>query len=115
MDEMVPTSSMVLSSRVEASSNRLAQGGTSNVEASRMVYEAATSMYQASLFSATMMAHSDFSPATVFKMAATMCKLGNSTVAKALGGGGGRESRGHDARATFGSHTCQDHARETRD
>jgi hypothetical protein len=31
-----------------------------------------------------MMAHPDFSPAAVFKMAATMCEMGNSTVAKAL-------------------------------
>jgi hypothetical protein len=75
---------MVLPSRVEASSNRLARGGTSNVETSRMVYEAGTLICQASLFSATMMAHPDFSPTVVFKMAATMCELGNSTVAKAL-------------------------------
>jgi hypothetical protein len=31
-----------------------------------------------------MMSHVDFSPAAVFKMADTMCELGNSTVAKAL-------------------------------
>jgi hypothetical protein len=49
-----------------------------------MVYEAGTLICQASLFSATMMAHPDFSPTVVFKMAATMCELGNSTVAKAL-------------------------------
>jgi hypothetical protein len=84
LDEMVPTSSMVLPSRVEASSNRSAQGSTNNVEASRMVNKAATSMCQASLFSATMMAHPDFSPAAVLKMAATMCELGKFTIAKAL-------------------------------
>jgi hypothetical protein len=67
LDEIVPTSSMVLPSRVEASLNRSARGGTSNVEASRMVYEAATSMYQASFFSATMMAHPDFNPMAVFR------------------------------------------------
>jgi hypothetical protein len=49
-----------------------------------MVYEAATSMCQTSLFSTTMMAHPDFSPAAIFKMAATMYGLGNSMVAKAL-------------------------------
>jgi hypothetical protein len=49
-----------------------------------MVYKAATSICQASLFSATMMAHPDFSPAAVSKMVATMCELVNSTVAKAL-------------------------------
>jgi hypothetical protein len=31
-----------------------------------------------------MMAHSDFSPTVVFKMAATMCEMGNFMVAKAL-------------------------------
>jgi hypothetical protein len=80
----VPTSSMVPPSRVEAPSNRSAQGGASHVEASRVVHEAATSVCQASLFSATMMAHPDFSPTAVFKMATTMCEMGNSTVAKAL-------------------------------
>ena len=54
------------------------------MEAPRMVYEAATLMYQASLFSATMMAYLDFSPTVVFKMVATMYELGNSIVAKTL-------------------------------
>jgi hypothetical protein len=80
----VPTSSMVPPSRMEAPSNRSTEGGTSYGEAPRVVHEAATSMHQASLFSTTMMAHPDFSPAAVFKMAAMMCELGNSTVAKAL-------------------------------
>jgi hypothetical protein len=84
LDEIVSTSSMVPPSRVEASSNRSARGVTSNVEALGVLYEAATSVCQASLFSANMMAHPDFSPAAVFKMAATMCELGNSTTAKAL-------------------------------
>jgi ABC-type iron transport system FetAB permease component len=75
---------MVPPSRVEAPSNRSTQGGTSHVEASRVVHEAATSECQASLFSATMMAHLDFSPTAVFKMAAMICTMGNSTVAKAL-------------------------------
>jgi hypothetical protein len=69
---------------VEAPSNRSAQRGARHVEALRVVHEAATSVCQASLFSATMMAHPDFSLATVFKMAATMCELDKSTVAKAL-------------------------------
>jgi 2-methylcitrate dehydratase PrpD len=84
LDEMVPSSSMVPPSRVEAPSNQSVQGSASHVEASRVVYEAATSVCQASLFSATMMAHPDFSPAAVFKMAATMCEMDNSTIAKAL-------------------------------
>jgi hypothetical protein len=80
----VPTSSMVPPSRIEASSNRSARGSARNVEAIGVVYEAATLVCQASLFSATMMVHLDFSLAAVFKMATTMCELGNSTVAKAL-------------------------------
>jgi hypothetical protein len=80
----VPTSSMVPSSRVEAPSNRSAQGSISHVEVLRVVHEAAALVCQASLFSATMMAHPDFSLAAVFKMAATMCTMGNSTVAMAL-------------------------------
>jgi hypothetical protein len=41
-------------------------------------------IYQASLFFAAMVFHSDFSPATVFKRAATMCESGHSTVATTL-------------------------------
>jgi hypothetical protein len=80
----VPTSSMVPPSRMEALSNQLARGGARNVEASGVVYEAATLVCQASIFSATMMVHPDFSPTAIFKMAATMYELGNSMVAKAL-------------------------------
>jgi hypothetical protein len=84
LDEMVPTSSMVPPSRMEALSNQLARGGARHVEASGVVYEAATLVCQASIFSATMMVHPDFSPTAIFKMAATMYELGNSMVAKAL-------------------------------
>ena len=77
-------SSIVLPSRVEASSNRLARGGGRNVEALEVVYKTAALACQASLFSATMMSHMDFSPAMAFKMATSMYKLGNSTLAKAL-------------------------------
>jgi hypothetical protein len=41
-------------------------------------------IYQASLFSAAMVSHSDFSPAAVFKRASTMCESGHSTVATTL-------------------------------
>jgi hypothetical protein len=41
-------------------------------------------IYQASLFSAAMVSHSDFNPAAVFKRAATMCESGHSTVATTL-------------------------------
>jgi hypothetical protein len=54
------------------------------VEASGVVYETATLVCQASLFSATMMSHMDFSLVALFKMVGTLCELGNSTVAKAL-------------------------------
>jgi hypothetical protein len=49
-----------------------------------VVQEAASLIYQASLFSAAMVSHSDFSPATVFKRAVTMCESGHSTVATTL-------------------------------
>jgi hypothetical protein len=49
-----------------------------------VVQEAASLIYQASLFSAAMVSHSDFIPAAVFKRAATMCESGHSTVATTL-------------------------------
>jgi hypothetical protein len=84
LEDMVPTTSKVYPSRVEASSNRPSQRGAKPPKASGMVQEAASLIYQASLFSAAMVSHSDFSPAAVFKRAATMCKSGHSTVATTL-------------------------------
>jgi hypothetical protein len=49
-----------------------------------VVQEAASLIYQASLFSTTMASHADFSPAAVFKRAATMYESGHYTVAIAL-------------------------------
>jgi hypothetical protein len=46
--------------------------------------ETASLIYQASLFSAAMVSHSDFSPAAIFKRTATMCESGHSTVATTL-------------------------------
>jgi hypothetical protein len=84
LEEMVPTTSMVYPSRVEASSNRPSQRGAKSTKASGVVQEAASLIYKASLFSAAMVSHSDFSPAAVFKRAATMCESGHSTVATTL-------------------------------
>jgi hypothetical protein len=84
LEEMVPTMSMVYPSRVEASSNRPSQRGAKPTKASGVVQEAASLIYQASLFSAAMVSHSDFSPAAVFKRAATMCESGHSMVATTL-------------------------------
>jgi hypothetical protein len=84
LEEMVPTTSMVYPSRVEASSNRPLQRGAKPPKASRVVQEAASLIYQASLFFAAMVSHSDFSPAAVFKRAATMSESGHSTVATTL-------------------------------
>jgi hypothetical protein len=84
LEEMVPTTSMVYPSRVEASSNRPSQRGAKSTKALGVVQEAASLIYQASLFSAAMVSHSDFSPAAVFKRAATMCESGHSTVATNL-------------------------------
>jgi hypothetical protein len=81
LEEMVPTTSMVYPSRVEASSTRPSQRGVRPTKASGVVQEAASLIYQASLFSATMVSHSDFSPAAVFKRAATICESSHSTVA----------------------------------
>jgi hypothetical protein len=75
---------MVYPSRVKASSNRPSQRGTKPTKASEVVQEAASLIYQASLFTAAMVSHSNFSPATVFKRAATMCESGHSTVATTL-------------------------------
>jgi hypothetical protein len=84
LEEMVPTTSMVYPSRVEASSNKPSQRGAKPTKASGVVQEAASLIYQASLFSAAMVSHLDFSPATVFKRAATMCESGHYTVATTL-------------------------------
>jgi hypothetical protein len=75
---------MVYPSRVEASSNRPSQRGAKPTKASRVVQEAASLIYQASLFSDAMVSQSDFSPAAILKRAATMCELGHSTVATTL-------------------------------
>jgi hypothetical protein len=84
LEEMVPTTSMVYPSRVEASSNRPSQRGEKPTKASGVVQEAVSLIYQALLFSAAMVSHSDFSPAAVFKRAATMCESSHSTVATTL-------------------------------
>jgi hypothetical protein len=84
LEEMVPTTSMVYPSRVEASSNRPSQRGAKSTKASGVVQEAASLIYQAPLFSSAMVSHSDFSPTAVFKRAATMCESGHSTVATTL-------------------------------
>jgi hypothetical protein len=81
---MVPITSMVYPSRVEASSNRPAQRGAKPTKASRVVQEVASLIYQASLFSAAMASHVDFSPAAIFKRAATIYELGHYTVATTL-------------------------------
>jgi hypothetical protein len=49
-----------------------------------MVQEAASLIYQASLFSAAMVSHADFSPVAIFKRAATMCESGHYMVATIL-------------------------------
>jgi hypothetical protein len=84
LEKMVPTTSMVYPSRVEASSNRPTQRGTKPTKASGVVQEATSLIYQASLFSVAMVSHSDFSPAAVFKRAATMYESGHYTVATTL-------------------------------
>jgi hypothetical protein len=80
----VPMTSMVYPSRVEASSNRPTQRGAKPTKASGVVQEATSLIYQASLFSAAMVSHSDFSLAAVFKRAATMCESGYYTVTTTL-------------------------------
>jgi hypothetical protein len=60
LEEMVPTTSMVYPSKVEASSNRPAQRGAIPTKALGVVQEATSLIYQASLFSAAMASHADF-------------------------------------------------------
>jgi hypothetical protein len=84
LEEMVPTTSMVYPSRVAASSNRPSQRGEKSTKASGVVQEAASLIYQASLFSAAMVSHLDFSPAAIFKRATTICESDHSTVATTL-------------------------------
>jgi hypothetical protein len=80
----MPTTSMVYPSREEASSNRPAQRGAKPTKALGVVQETTSLIYQASLFSAAMASHADFSPAVVFKRAAPMCESGHCTVAATL-------------------------------
>jgi hypothetical protein len=75
---------MVYPSRVEASSNRPTQRGVKPTKALGVVQEAASLIYQASLFFAAMASHADFSPAAIFKTVATMCESGHYTVATTL-------------------------------
>jgi hypothetical protein len=75
---------MVYPLRVEASSNRPAQRGAKSTKALGVVQEAASLIYQASLFSAAMVSHAGFSPTAVFKRAATMCESGHYMVATTL-------------------------------
>jgi hypothetical protein len=84
LGEVVPTSSMVPPIRVRVSSAKIAQGGAESVEAPGVVSEAAARVYQAPLFSATMVSRADFSLAVVFKMVATMCERGSSTATNAM-------------------------------
>jgi hypothetical protein len=81
---MVPTMFIVYPLRMEASSNRLAQRGAKPTKASGVVQEAASLLYQASLFYAAMASHADFSPVVVFKRVATMYESGHYTVATTL-------------------------------
>jgi hypothetical protein len=74
LGEVVPTSSMVPPIRVRVPSTKIAQGGVEPVEAPGVVSEAAARMCQAPLFSAAMVSRAEFSPATIFKMVATMCE-----------------------------------------
>jgi hypothetical protein len=63
---------------------KIAQGGAESVEATGVVSEAAARVYQAPLFSATMVFRADFSPAVVFKMVATMYGRGSSMATNAM-------------------------------
>jgi hypothetical protein len=84
MGEVVPTSSMVPPIRMRVSSAKIAQGGAESVEAPGVVSEAAARVYHAPLFYVAMVSRADFSPAVVFKMVATMCERGSSTVTNAM-------------------------------
>jgi hypothetical protein len=69
---------------VEASSNKPAQRSVKPTKASRVVQEAASLIYQASLFSAAIASYVDFSPTAIFKRVATICESGHYTVATTL-------------------------------
>jgi hypothetical protein len=65
-------------------SNVARQDICGSTKASGVVQEVASLIHQASLFSAAMASHTDFSPAAVFKRAATMCESDHYTVATTL-------------------------------
>jgi hypothetical protein len=84
LEEMVPTSSIVPPITVRVPSAKIAQGGVEQVEAPGVVSEATTWLCEAPLFPAAMVSRANFSPATVFKMAATTCGRGSSTATNAI-------------------------------
>jgi hypothetical protein len=84
LGEVVPISSMVPPIRVRVPSAKVAQGDAELVEAPGMVSAAIAKVYRAPLFSASMVSRTDFSPAVVFKMVATMCERGSSTATNAM-------------------------------
>jgi hypothetical protein len=84
LDEWEPISSMVPPSRLEAPAAKTTRKNSPSEEASKIVREAATLVYQTSLFSATMMSYVDFNPTVVLKMVASMYESGDSTIANVL-------------------------------
>jgi hypothetical protein len=84
LGEVVPTSSMVPPIKVRVPSTKITQGGAEPVEALGMVSEVTTWVCHAPLFPTAMVSQADFSPAAVFKMAATMCERGSSTATNAM-------------------------------
>lgn len=67
LEEMVSTTFVVYPLQVEVSMNRSARGGARLVEASGVVHEVASLIYQSSLFLVAMASHADFSPVAVFR------------------------------------------------
>jgi hypothetical protein len=81
---VVPTSSIVLPIKVRVPLVRIAQSGTKQEEALGVESEATAWVCQAPLFPTAMVSRVDFSPAVVFKMAATMCEQGSSTATNTM-------------------------------
>jgi hypothetical protein len=65
--------------RTEVSLGKQGRSAGWRGESIGVLFEAATAVCQAPVFSATMVSHVDFSTTSIFKLAASMCELGSST------------------------------------
>jgi hypothetical protein len=78
LDDMVPTTTMIPPQR-NSSSRQAARALRGDGQGTSVLFDAATAVCQAPLFTASMISQAQFSAPTIFKLAATMCEDDAST------------------------------------